>query len=151
MILRWILCFFVISVLAAADKTDIKNLELSILNGVKNGAGYVSIYNGNVFTISLYKVIVQPEVFHHIEIHDHVHRKDENGLEYVEMIEIPEVDIPPGATVFLQRGRKHLMLIDIQPSFCHHKKVKIEFFFRSSPGEFSKTMEKAIQYNRCKK
>jgi len=149
MIIRWLSCFFLTLSLFAADKVVIKNLELNILKGVKNGAGYVSIYNGNTFTINLHTVTVQPEVFDHIELHDHVPRKDENGIDYMEMIEIPEIEIAPGATLFLQPGSKHLMLMNISPNLCQHKTLRFEFSFRSTQGNFSKTIDHAPQHKRC--
>lgn len=149
MIIHWLSCFFLISSFFAADKVEIKNLELNILKGAKNGAGYVSIYNGNTFAISLHTVAVQPEVFDHIELHDHVPRKDENGIDYMEMIEIPEIEIAPGATLFLQPGYKHLMLMNIRSNLCSHKTLRFEFSFRSTQGDFSKTIGHTPTHKRC--
>lgn len=148
MIIRWLSCFFLIFGLLATDKVAIKNLELKILNGVKNGAGYVSIYNGNTFAINLHKVTVQPEVFDRVELHDHVARKDENGTEYLEMIEIPEIEIAPGATLFLQPGYKHLMLMGIHSGLCKTKTLHFTFSFRSEQGEFEKVVDHALE-KRC--
>ena len=92
MIIRWLSSLFLALSLFAADKVEIKNLELNILKGVKNGAGYVSIYNGNTFAISLKEVAVEPEVFDHLELHDHVSRKDENGIVKVRYVGTDWID-----------------------------------------------------------
>lgn len=139
--MRWIFFLIMMPMLFAAEKIEIKHLELKILNGVRNGAAYVSIYNGNSYAVNLYKVEVDPEVFDRIELHDHVQRTDENNMHYFEMIEIPEIEIPeieiaPGGTIFLQKGRKHLMLIGIKSTFCSYKKLSFNFFFRSKKGDF---------------
>lgn len=138
MAMRWIFFLIIMPTLFAADKIQIKHLELKILNGVRNGAAYVGIYNGNSYTVNLYKVKVDPEVFDRIELHDHVPRTDENNTHYFEMIEIPEIEIAPGSTIFLQKGGKHLMLMGIQPAFCSYKKLSFNFFFRSEKGDFIK-------------
>ncbi len=141
MAMRWIFFLFAVSVLFAVEKTEIKGLELKILNGAKNGAGYVSIYNGNSYAVSLYKVEVEPGVFDRVELHDHVPRKDENGVEYMEMIEIPEMEIAPGSTLFLQRGGKHLMLMGINSTLCSFKELKFEFSFRHGGDTFQRSVE----------
>lgn len=152
MAMRCLLFFLLIPILFAADKIEIKNFELKILNGVRNGSGYVSIYNGNTYAVNLYKVTVQPEVCNSVELHDHVPRKDENGTEYMEMIEIPEMVIEPGATLFLQPGSKHLMLMGIIPNFCAHKELEFEFYFRSEMGDFTRITKIAVPRNkRCSK
>ncbi len=138
--MRWLFFLLMIPVLFSytekADKVEIKNLELRILNGTQNGAAYVSIYNGNTYAVTLHKVEVEPEVFDQVELHDHVPRKKENGIEYMEMVEIPEMEIAPGATLFLQRGGKHLMLIGIKLSLCQFEKLEFQFFFRGNGEEF---------------
>lgn len=136
------LVFFLLAfpTLFASDQIRIKDLELKILNGPKNGAAYVSIYNGNTYAVTLYKVEVEPEVFDRVELHDHVPRKDVNGIEYMEMIEIPEMEIAPGATLFLQPGGKHLMLMEIKSTFCHFKKLNFQFFFKHKDTTFQQTV-----------
>lgn len=142
--MRWIVFLFIFPVLLASDKVFVKNLELKILNGPKNGAAYASVYNGNAFAVTLYKVEVQPEVFDRVELHDHVPREDENGTEYMEMIEIPEMEISPGSTLFLQRGGKHLMLMGIKPNLCGVKNLTFEFFFRTGKGSFQQKVDVAV-------
>ena len=150
MAMRWIVFLFIFPVLLASDKVFVKNLELKILNGPKNGAAYASVYNGNAFAVTLYKVEVQPEVFDRVELHDHVPRKDENGTEYMEMIEIPEMEISPGSTLFLQRGGKHLMLMGIKPNLCGVKNLTFEFFFRVGKDSFGqKVVVDVPQNKRC--
>ena len=150
MAMRWIVFLFMFPVLLASDKVTVKNLELKILNGPKNGAGYASVYNGNAFAVTLYKVDVQPEVFDRVELHDHVPRKDENGAEYMEMIEIPEMEIAPGATLFLQRGGKHLMLMGIKSTLCRFKNLTFEFFFRTGKDSFVQRVVVDVPQNkRC--
>lgn len=150
MAMRWVFFLLMVPVLLASDKVKVKNLELKILNGPRNGAGYVSIYNGNAFAVTLHKVEVQPEVFDRVELHDHVPRKDENGTEYMEMIEIPEMEISPGSTLFLQRGGKHLMLMGIKPNFCGFKKLVFEFLFRAGEDSFQQKVVIDVPKNkRC--
>ncbi|MEI7493366.1 MAG: copper chaperone PCu(A)C [Alphaproteobacteria bacterium] len=150
MAMRWIVFLFMFPVLLASDKVSVKNLELKILNGPKNGAGYASIYNGNAFAVTLYKVEALPVVFDRVELHDHVPRKDENGTEYMEMIEIPEMEIAPGATLFLQRGGKHLMLMGIKSSLCGVKNLTFEFFFRTGKDSFEqKVVVDVLKNKRC--
>lgn len=147
------LVFFLVAfpVLFASNQIRIKDLELKILNGAKNGAAYVSIYNGNTYGVALYKVEVNPEVFDGVELHDHVPRKNENGTEYMEMIEIPEMEITPGATLFLQPGNKHLMLMGIKSALCQFKKLKFQFFFKSKDTTFQQIVEVDIPKSpRCK-
>ncbi len=148
--MRWIVFLFIFPVLLASDKVTVKNLGLKILNGPKNGAGYASVYNGNAFAVTLYKVEVQPEVFDRVELHDHVPREDKNGTQYMEMIEIPEMEIAPGATLFLQRGGKHLMLMGIKPTLCGFKKLTFEFFFRTGKDSFEqKVVVDVLKNKRC--
>ncbi len=150
MAMRWVFFLLMVPVLLASDKVKVKNLELKILNGPKNGAGYVSIYNGNTYAITLYKVEVTPDVFDRVELHDHVPRKDENGKEYMEMIEIPEMEIAPGSTLFLQRGGKHLMLMGIKPTLCGFKKLRFEFLFRAGKDSFQQKVVIDVPKNkRC--
>jgi copper(I)-binding protein len=148
--MRWIIFLIIFPVLLASDKVTVKNLELKILNGPKNGAGYASVYNGNAFPLTLYKVEVTPDVFDRVELHDHVLRKDENGIQYMEMIEIPEMEIAPGATLFLQRGGKHLMLMGIKSTLCGVKNLTIEFFFRTGKDSFQQKVVVGVQSSkRC--
>lgn len=149
----WVFFLLMIPVLLADEKintVEIKNLELKILNGPKNGAAYVNIYNGNTYAVTLHKVEVEPEVFDRVELHDHVPRKDENGKEYMEMIEIPEMEIAPGATLFLQPGGKHLMLMGIKSILCQFKKLKFQFFFKVKDATFQQVVEVDVpKSSRC--
>jgi len=113
-----------------------KDLRTKILNGPQNGAAYVSIYNGNLYAVTLRKVEVSPEVFDRVELHDHVKRVDCTGIEYMEMIEIPEMEIAPGQTLFLAPGCKHLMLMDIKPTYCQAKTLTFKFTFLGNGKEF---------------
>ena len=145
MAMRWLFFLLIVPVLFASDKIEvknlkIKNLELKILNGAANGAAYVSIYNGNICAITLCKVEVEPDVFDRVELHDHVPRKDENGTEFMEMIEIPEMEIAPGSTLFLQPGGKHMMLMGIKSSLCQFKKLKFTLFFKRKDLKFQRTI-----------
>jgi copper(I)-binding protein len=150
MAMRWVFFLLMVPILLASDKVAVKNLELKILNGAKNGAGYVSVYNGNTYAITLYKVEVTPNVFDRVELHDHVPRKDENGSEYMEMIEIPEMEISPGSTLFLQPGGKHLMLMNLKSTLCSYKKLLFKFFFRCGKNSFLNTLEVDVPKNkRC--
>lgn len=142
--MRWVLFLLMTSVLLANEKIEIKDLELKILKGAKNGAAYVRVYNGNSYVVSLYKVEIEPEVFDRVELHDHVPRRDENGVEYMEMIEIPEMEIAPGATLVLQRGGKHLMLMGIKSTLCSFKKLKFTFSFRHDGSTFERGVEVSI-------
>jgi copper(I)-binding protein len=119
------------------QKVEVKDLSTKILNGPQNGAAYVSIYNGNLYAVTLRKVEVTPEVFDRVELHDHVKRVDETGIEYMEMIEIPEMEIAPGQTLFLAPGSKHLMLMDIKPTYCQAKTLTFKFSFRGDDKEFA--------------
>lgn len=141
MAMRWLLFLLMIPIIFAVKKVEVKNIELKILNGPKNGAAYLSIYNGNKYAVTLYKVEVEPNVFERIELHDHVPRKDENGTEYMEMIEIPEMEISPGSTLFLQRGGKHLMLMGIKPILCKQKNLKFKLFFKNRQKEFKRIIK----------
>ncbi len=133
--MRCLLFLLIFPAIFAAQKVEIKDLNTKILNGAKNGAAYVSIYNGNSQAITLYKVEVQPEVFNSIELHNHVKRVDVHGIEYMEMIEIPEMEIAPGQTLFLEPGFKHLMLMEIKPTYCQAKTLTFKFFFRDGKGQ----------------
>ncbi len=149
MAMRWVFFLLMIPLLFSDEKIEakniqVKNLELKILNGPQNGAAYVSIYNGGAEAVTLCKVTVEPEVFDRVELHDHVPRKDENGTEYMEMIEIPEMEIAPGATLFLQPGGKHLMLMGIKSSLCQFKKLTFQFFFKGKNTKFQQTVEADI-------
>lgn len=147
----WVFFLLALPVLFASDHIRIKNLELKILNGPKNGAAYVSIYNGTSYAVTLYKVEVEPDAFDRIELHDHVPRKDQNGTEFMEMMEIPEMEIAPGATLFLQPGGKHLMLMGIKLILCQFKKLRFQFFFKSKVTMFEQTVEVDIPKGpRCK-
>ncbi len=137
----WVFFLLVLPVLFASDQIRIKDLELKILNGPRNGAAYVSIYNGHAYAVTLYKVEVEPDVFDRVELHDHVSRKDENCTEFMEMIEIPEMEIAPGATLFLQPGGKHLMLMGIKSALCQFKKLKFQFLFKGKDSKFQQAIE----------
>jgi copper(I)-binding protein len=118
-----------------AQNVVVKDLTTKILNGPKNGAAYVNIYNGNQFPVTLYKVKVTPEVFDRVELHDHVERTAVAGHKYMQMIEIPEMEIAPGQTLFLAPGSKHLMLMDIKPTYCGEKTLTFKFSFRKNSRE----------------
>lgn len=113
----------------------IDKLTTKILNGAKNGAAYVSIYNGNQFSVTLRKVKVMPEVFDRVELHDHIERIGDNGNKYMEMIEICEMEISPGQTLFLEPGSRHLMLMDIKQTYCGEKTLTFKFSFRKDSGQ----------------
>ena len=119
----------------------IKDIKLKILNGPQNGAAYLSIYNSNKYSVILYKVEVDPDVFDRVELHDHIERKDGNGLKFMEMLEIPQMEIDAGGTLFLRCGGKHLMLIGIKKTLCQFEKLKFIFHFRVGAKEFTKAIE----------
>ncbi len=110
-------------------------IQLKILKGSANGAAYVSIYNPMREAITLYKVSIAENVVDRVELHDHTERKNENGQEYMEMIEIPEIEIQSGGTLRLSPGGKHLMLMDIKPNLCAFKQLTFTFVFRNLSGE----------------
>lgn len=118
------------------------NIELKILKGSANGAAYVSIYNPTREVITLCKVSISENVLDRVELHDHISRKDENGQEYMEMIEIPEMEIQPGGTLRLVPGGKHLMLMEIKPTLCAFKQLTFTFTFRNSSGVNSEIIKK---------
>ena len=113
----------------------VKDLRTKILNGPKNGAAYVSIYNGNSYAITLQKVEVTPGVFDRVELHDHIVRIDANGNKYMQMIEISAMEIAAGETLSLVPGSRHLMLMDIKPTYCNEKTLTFKFLFRKNSGE----------------
>ena len=92
-------------------------------------------------SIDLYKVEVDPDVFDRVELHDHIERKDGNGLKFMEMLEIPQMEIDAGGTLFLRCGGKHLMLIGIKKTLCQFEKLKFIFHFRVGAKEFTKAIE----------
>ena len=47
-----------------------------------------------------------------VEMHETLRTQDESGMEMVRMRHLREVEVPPGATVTLAPGGRHLMLFD---------------------------------------
>ena len=47
-----------------------------------------------------------------VEIHETLRTEDENGMEMVRMRHLPQVEVPPNATVTLAPGGRHLMLFN---------------------------------------
>jgi copper(I)-binding protein len=113
----------------------IDKLTTKILNGAKNGAAYVKIQNNNSHTVTLYKVEVTPEVFDRVELHDHIERTDAAGNKYMQMIEIPTMEIAAGETLSLFPGSRHLMLMDIKQTYCGEKTLTFKFSFRKDSGQ----------------
>lgn len=123
------------SLVTANQMPEIKgDIQLKILKGSANGAAYVSIYNPTQEIITLCKVSIAENAVDRVELHDHINRKDENGQEYMEMIEIPEMEIQPGGTLRLAPGGKHLMLMEIKPTLCAFKELTFTFTFRNASG-----------------
>jgi hypothetical protein len=123
------------------DKIQIKDVSLKILRGAQNGAAYLKAHNSLEHKITLYKIEVEDDFFERIELHDHVQRENADGEKYFEMIDIPEMEIEPGATLELKSGSKHIMLIGTKKSLCQCAALKFTLFFRSNGQEFSKVIE----------
>lgn len=119
------------------------DIELKILNGTANGAAYVSIYNPTREVITLHKVSIAENVLDRVELHDHVSRKNDIGQEYMEMIEIPEMEIQPGGTLRLVPGGKHLMLMEMKSTLCAFKELTFTFKFRNVGGDSFEITQKA--------
>ncbi len=123
------------SVVVKEQGIVIEGLTTKILNGAKNGAAYVKIQNNSLYAVTLYKVEVTPEVFDRVELHDHIERTDAAGNKYMQMIKIPEMEIAASKTLSLFPGSRHLMLMDIKPTYCNEKTLTFKFSFRKDSGE----------------
>lgn len=128
-------------------------IQLKILKGAANGAAYVSIYNPSREIVTLYKISIAENVLDRVELHDHIERTDENCQKYMEMIEIPAMEIQPGGTLRLAPGSKHIMLLDIKQTLCAFKMLTFTFHFRNSNGQTFEITKKAslTTAKRCEK
>jgi copper(I)-binding protein len=128
-------------------------IQLKILKGTANGAAYVSIYNPSREVVTLYKISINENALDRVELHDHIERTDENGQKYMEMIEIPTMEIQPGGTLRLAPGGKHIMLMDIKQTLCAFKQLTFTFHFRNSNNQTFETTKKAnlTKAKRCEK
>lgn len=133
--MRCLLILLLLSGLFAAENVAITNFKTSILAGSKNGAAYLDIHNRHTQTVTLYKIDVDPKVFDRVELHDHVERTKDDGTKYMEMLDVPAMEITPGHTLVLQPGGKHLMLMEIKPNYCQFKKLTFKFYFRDKLGK----------------
>ena len=114
----------------------VTDLRFSVLNGAANGAAYVNIQNCESDKIILCTVKVTPEICNKVELHDHIERTDPAGKPYMEMIEIPAMEIEPGQILKLFPGSKHIMLMNINRlGYCQATSLTFTFYFRKISGE----------------
>lgn len=114
----------------------ISDLKAKVLAGTPNGALYVKIQNCEDCKIILHAVKIDPVICRKVELHDHVERVSTSGVPYLEMIEIPAMEINPGTTLKLIPGSKHIMLMGIDHiSYCREQALNLTFCFRKVTGE----------------
>lgn len=114
----------------------ISGLKAKVLAGTPNGALYVEIQNCEDCKIILHEVKIDPVICRKVELHDHVERISASGVPFLEMIEIPAMEINSGATLKLIPGSKHIMLIGIDHiSYCREQALNLTFCFRKVTGE----------------
>ena len=100
---------------------------------VTRGAAYMNISSADGDT--LLGASVDASVSDSVEIHTMrpvEGETDEEGMAMMEMVEIPELELPAGETVVLEPGGNHIMFIDIAKSLEIGQIVEITLHFEKA-------------------
>jgi len=101
------LCLLTVSAMAAEPLTVKTPWARATVPAAQVGAVYVALQNPGTESVRI--VAASSPACRTTEIHDHVRLDNGN----VQMVAVPALDIAAGATVTLQPGGKHIMLIGL--------------------------------------
>jgi|GEM_PF-2444410 len=101
------LCLLTVSAMAAEPLTVNTPWARATVPAAQVGAVYVAIQNPGIESVRI--VAASSPACRTTEIHDHVRLDNGNA----QMVAVPALDIAAGATVTLQPGGKHIMLIGL--------------------------------------
>jgi len=82
------------------------------LPGVSVTAAYCHLENRGDHSATLVRFGTATANDLKVEMHETLRGEDEGGLEMVRMRHLPEIKLPPGATVTLAPGGRHLMIFN---------------------------------------
>ena len=82
------------------------------LPGASVTAAYCQVENRGDDTATLVRFAAATDDDRKVEMHETLRTQDDNGMETVRMRHLPEITLPPGATVTLAPGGRHLMIFD---------------------------------------
>ena len=81
------------------------------LSGASVTAAYCRLENRGDRTATLVRFAAATDDDLKVEMHETLRTEDDNGMEMVRMRHLPEIALPPGATVTLAPGGMHLMIL----------------------------------------
>jgi copper(I)-binding protein len=130
------------AILSTKASVDISSATLLLYKGTKNASIYLNMINKSSKDVFLTNAECDKQYADHLELHDHITKKNNDNCEYLSMVRLDKILIPQNGQTILSKGGKHIMIMNFTPSLWEEPYINLILTFTDKDNKSFKISAK---------